>query len=125
MPLLSTDNWMRSFDLAFLPMLLNLLEPALVRSFFWTPTQKLGAVPEPASGEMVVADIAHQFWLERLPFAGTFRTPSTWSAGRSASKSRLANQRLDQLLQVLALPGAEAGGEADMIKQTLVVIESQ
>ena len=104
---------------------LQLLEGALIGPLLRAPAHELRSVPEPPAREMVVADFAHQLWFERLPFAGTFGPPAAGAAGRSAGESGRTDKRFDCLLQILALFGVEAGGEAHVIELALIVIESQ
>src|SRR5271154_6010231 len=55
---------------------LNLIHGANARRFFRAPAQKLCAMAEAASGEMVKLNLDHQLRLERFPFQRMLCAPA-------------------------------------------------
>lgn len=76
---------------------------------------------ETASGKVIVANLSDQFRFEPLPFRGALCAPTAGAARSVSGEPGTANERLDDLFQLLALLGIKAGREADMIKQAFSV----
>src|SRR5690348_2122804 len=74
---------------------------------------------------MIVADLADQLGLKRLPFHGAPGAPAAEATGRLAGKAGRADERLDNAFQLLPLLGGETGTEADMVEQALLVVEAK
>src|SRR5207244_2320993 len=83
------------------------------------------AVAEAPGGDLVVADLDDQLGPERLPFGRSRRAPAAGTAGRVASEAGRLDQRLESRRQCRAIDGGDAGGEADMVEQPLVVVEAK
>src|SRR5438445_9630930 len=105
--------------------LLDLGQRALTWGLVGTPAQKRGAVAKAAGAEMIVGDFHHQRRLERLPFAGAPRTPAAWTARRPAGETGRLHELLQFPGQAGALSLADRRRVADMVPETLLVIQSE
>src|SRR6186997_395571 len=76
-------------------LLLQLIEGALLRRFFWPPAQNRGAVAKPRAAEMIVADLDDQFRPQRTPLRRAFGRPAARAARRVAGETRLGDQRFE------------------------------
>src|SRR5687767_4481529 len=65
----------------------DLLEGALARGLVGPPADQPGPVPEAVAGDLVVADLDHQFGRQRDPFAGALGAPAAGAAGRVAGEA--------------------------------------
>ena len=105
--------------------MLHLIHRTLARSFVGTPSQKIRAVPEPATGKMVIRNFDDHSWSDWFPFAGAVRAPTAGSSGRVASEARWFSKRFKSFRQVAALFSGESRGESDVMKQAIVPIKAE
>ena len=77
----------------------HLIHGALARRFVRTPAHNFCSVPESITREMIVAHFHNDFRIDRLPFAGAFRAPTTRPARRIAGEPRRFSQRFEFLRQ--------------------------
>src|SRR5207244_2217807 len=103
----------------------ELVERALLRLLVGPPAQKAGAVAEAAAGNLVVADLCHEHWSQRLEMAGALGVPAARASGRSASEARRLDESLQVPGQLRPLCRRDRGGKADMIEQSLIIVESK
>src|SRR6266481_7407741 len=68
--------------------MLHLIHRTPARIFVGTPTQKIRAVPESATGKMVIRNFDDHSWSDRFPFARAVRAPAAGASGRVASEAR-------------------------------------
>ena len=87
--------------------------------------QELRAVSESVPGEVIVLHFQHQFWLQRLPLGRALGAPTARPAGRVARKAGRLDQRFDFLQQRFSFGLRKAGGEADVMKQAIIVKAQQ
>src|SRR6185369_10532344 len=76
----------------FLP---ELIELALSRRLVGPPAQDGGAVPKALAAEMIVANLDHEFWLQRTPFCRTLGRPPARPARRIAGEAGRRDQRFE------------------------------
>src|ERR1700730_3221156 len=103
----------------------HLIERALPGLLVGAPAQELGAVPEAATGEMVVAHLADQDRAQRLPVGRAPLAPAAGSSRAPAGEARRLDERHHQALDLAALGVAEAGAETDVVEQALLVVEAE
>src|SRR4051794_37622301 len=72
---------------------------------------------------MVVAALDHELRPERLPLARAFRRPAARTAGRIAGEAGWGDQLFQFLGQRRLVITRDGRGEADMMQETLTVIE--
>src|SRR5215216_4719941 len=65
----------------------ELIEAALPRRLVGPPAQDGGAVAEAFAAEMIVANLDHEFWLQRTPLRRSLRRPSARPARRVAGEA--------------------------------------
>jgi len=67
--------------------MLDLIDGAVARVFVGTPAKKFCAVPESATGKMILRDFHDDSWIEWLPLASAIRAPTAGSSRRVASEA--------------------------------------
>src|SRR6201995_1826617 len=77
------------------------------------------------AAEMVVADLDHELRLERTPLCRPLGRPAARAARRVAGEAGLCNQRLEAVGQCGLVVALDRGGEADMVQQSLVIVEAE
>src|SRR3954470_8610793 len=83
-PLLQQFHWVGG-------LLAELIEFALPRRLVGPPAQDGGAVAEAFAAEMIVANLDHEFWLQRTPLCRSLGRPSARPApGLSGEPGRRA-----------------------------------
>lgn len=105
--------------------LLDLLECALARCFVWPPPQEFCSVPEAVASDMVEANLDDQLRLYRLPFTAALGAPTARTARRLAGETRPVAQLLEFLGKSGTLVIGDSGGEADVVQQSFVVVETK
>src|SRR6476661_3949544 len=105
--------------------LLELRDRALPRRLVRAPAQERRPVAEPSAGEVVVLHLDHQLRREGLPFARSLGAPSRRSTRRLAGETRGLHQLLELRGERLLLPGGNVRGEADMVQQSALVVETE
>ena len=101
---------------------LHLVHRALAGRVVGTIPEDLRSVPKPAAREMIVGDLDDDLRSDRFPFAGSFRAPAAWTAGRVAGKSRWFLERFELFRQRWALAHFECRGESNVMEQAVIVI---
>src|SRR4029077_8378516 len=89
------------------------------------PAHKACAVAEAIAGDMVVLHLDDQFGLQRLPLCTALGGPATRSARRVAGEAWTAAQLLQLARQGGALIVTDRRGEADVVEQSLLVVEAE
>src|SRR5579862_5932991 len=100
----------------------HLGEIAVLRLLIGAPAQEFSAMAETTTGEVVVAHLANQLRLKRLPFHGAFGAPAAEPARSLAGKAGRCGQGFDNSLQFMPLLGGEGGSKSNVIEQPLLVI---
>src|SRR5215208_4852190 len=73
----------------------ELIEAALPRRLVGPPAQDGGAVAKSFAAEMIVANLDHEFWLQRTPLCRTLGRPSARPARRIAGEAGRRDQRFE------------------------------
>src|SRR5687768_15045654 len=73
----------------------ELIELALPWRLVGPPAQDGGAVAEALAAEMIVANLDHEFWLQRTPLCRTLGRPSARPARRVAGEPGRRYQRFE------------------------------
>ena len=73
--------------------MLDLIHRALARVFVGTPAKKFRAVPESATGKMVIGNFDDDSWSNWFPFASSIRALTAGASRRVASETRLLFER--------------------------------
>src|SRR6266571_2447459 len=73
--------------------MLDLIHRALATVFVGTPAKKFCAVPESATGKMVIGNLHDDSWSDWFPFASAIRAPTAGTSRRVASETRLLFER--------------------------------
>src|SRR5438105_11873300 len=105
--------------------MLDLVHRALARRFIGPITQDFGSMPETAAGEMIVSHFDDDLRSDWLPFAGSFGTPATRTAGSVARKSRPLLQRFKLLRQRAPFARFESRSKPDVMEQAVVIVEAE
>src|SRR5262245_47312938 len=105
--------------------LLDLSDRAFPRLLRGPPAQNARAVAKPSAAEMIVADLDDELGLEWLPFGRAPRGPSARAARRLAGETRRLDQPLELLGQRLAFRRLDVRREADVMEQSLFVVEAE
>src|SRR6476659_2218931 len=105
--------------------MLDLIHGALARRFIGAVADDLRSMTEPAAGEMIVGHLDDDLRIDRFPFAGSFRTPTTRSARRVAGKPWWLSERFVFLRQRGTIGCFKRGGESDVMKQAVVIVETE
>src|SRR4051812_29657295 len=107
----------------------DLIHRALLRRLVRSPAEKLRAVAEPPLGEVVVLNFDDQLRVERFPFAAALGAPARRAARRAAGEAAALLSCLAQLFdfgrQVRALLGGECRAEADVVEQSVAIIQPE
>src|SRR5438552_5658315 len=104
---------------------LDLRVRAEARRLDGPPAQELRAVTKAAAREVIVTDLAHEPWRQRLPLRVASSAPATGTAGSAAGEARRLDERLQHGLERAALGHGEARAEADVVQQSGVVVEPE
>ena len=80
---------------------------------------------ESAPGEVIVLHLNNELRSQRLPLLATTRAPAALSAGTASRKPRWFDQGSYDLRDPLTFVLFETGCEANVVKQTGFVIQSQ
>src|SRR5689334_19374388 len=104
---------------------MHLFHGALLWRLVRPPTQQPRAVAESSAAEMIVTNLDHQFWLKWFPFRGPFRRPAAGPARLVASEARGRDQLFELGSKRFFLFFLERRREANMVQQTLVIVEAE
>src|SRR5262245_12685289 len=74
---------------------------------------------------MVVADLDHERWLQRLPFRRSLGRPAARSTRRAAGEAGLADQLLPLLCERRLVLVRDVRCETNMVQQALVIQSKQ
>src|SRR5205085_2290541 len=102
--------------------MLDLVHCALARRFIRTVTDNLCSMPETSAREMIVGHFDDDLRSDWLPFAGSFGTPATRTAGSVAGKSRRLLQRFELLRQRAPSARFESRRKPDVMEQAIVIV---
>src|SRR5258708_24261954 len=105
---------------------LQLGEIAILWILVGAPAQEPGGVPEAAVLELLEVDLADQLWPDLGPVEVLGPGPPAGrTRGPAFAEAVASNQRLEFFQDLPALCRRERRGVADMVKDTLVVIQAQ
>src|SRR5207302_5548036 len=99
--------------------------PILTRRLVGPPAQEAGPVAEASSREVIVANLDHELGRERLPLPRPLRAPSTGPARGSTGEAGRLDERCHLREQSLAHAGREPRGEADVMQETVTIVEPE
>src|SRR5207244_7164513 len=105
--------------------MLDLVHGALAWHFVGTPAQDFRSMPKTPAGEMIICDFDHDLRSDRFPLASPLRTPTTRAARRVTCESRWFSQRLEFFCQSAAVACFKGGRETDMVKQSIIAVQSE
>jgi hypothetical protein len=103
----------------------QLIECALSWRLIRPPTYEVGAVPEPVAGHMIITDLDHQLWPQRLLFGRPFHTPGAGPARGITREARWGDQLFQSLGEDWLLSLRERRRESDMMEKPVLVVEPE